>query len=336
MDNKKKFFFILFFSFLFLIIVFLFRISVGNKIINPFNLNFENNDWIIVNKLRIPKFFNGFIIGGGLAVSGLVLQIILRNPLAEPFTLGLSSGSAFGAVFIVFLSILKNNLILLRYLPIGAIFGSLIVVFFLIIFILYSKYFNTYTIILAGVIINSFFSSLITLFISLLSNKSHIAISWLMGYIPSFASIPTYLLYLIIIFLYIFVLFFWKELDIFYFPDNFALNLGVNIKEKKLILIVIVSIVTSIIVSQSGIIGFVGFIIPHFVRNILVDSNFKRVSFIAFLWGGILLVFCDVMTQFLPSIFGLNSDIPVGVITALLCSPIFIYLLIKKNEKYIF
>lgn len=334
--KKHKFFIIFILSIFIAFIVFLLRLFFGNSFINFLKIDINSPEFIIVSKLRFPKFYNGFIIGGALSLCGLVLQIILRNPLAEPYTLGISSGASFGAVFIVFFSLLFNRTNLLYFLPIGSLIGSFLVIIFLIWFIINSKYFNTNTIILAGVIINSFFSSLIALFLSLLANKTHIALSWLMGYIPSYTRIPTILFILIIFFLYLIILIFWKELDIFYLPDSFAINLGVNIKRKKLILILLSSIITSIVVSQSGIIGFVGFIIPHFVRNALPDNNFKRVSIIAFIWGGVLLVFCDILAQFLPSIFGLNSDIPVGVITALICSPIFIYILIDKNSKFIF
>ncbi|MCX8059440.1 MAG: iron ABC transporter permease [Spirochaetes bacterium] len=336
MNIKNRFILIFVISIFVLFFISFLRISVGTTIINIFKIDKHSPSYIIVTQLRIPKLYNGLIIGGTLALCGLILQILLRNPLAEPYTLGISSGASFGAVFIVFLSILYNNNRLLSFLPLGALIGSFTVVIFIFIFIINSKYFNVNTLILAGVIINSFFSSLIALFLSLLSNKTHIALSWLMGYVPSYTKISPLLFLLIILITYFFILFYWKELDIFYLPDSYIINLGINIKRKKLLLILLASFITSIVVSQSGIIGFVGFITPHFVRNILPDQNFKRISIISILWGGIILVVCDTLAQFLPSIFGLNSDIPVGVITSLTCSPIFIFLLLKKSSNIIY
>lgn len=335
------------FSIFAVIFVFLLRLYFGSIKINMLdfikilfaifgknNIN-QNllNYYYILTKIRMPRFFLAFLAGGVLSISGLLLQIILRNPLSGPFTLGISSSASFGAVIIVYFSLLFNNYFLLNFIPLGAILGSFLSIILIFLISLKIRQFNSIVIILIGVILNSFFSALITLFISLLSTKSYIAISWMMGYITSSPNIKLSWLYLIEIFLFFVTFIYSRELTIFYTGEDYSLNLGIDVDKIKKIIFVLSSFMTSIIVSQTGIIGFVGIIIPHILRNI-TTPHYKILSIYSFLWGGIFLVVSDILSQFIPIIFGFSSELPIGVITALSGAPFFLYILMKKKSKF--
>lgn len=335
------------FSLLSVILIFILRLYFGSVKINInsfffilshiFNKNLISSNLLnyynIILHIRLPRFLLAFLAGGILSISGLLLQIILRNPLSGPFTLGISSSASFGAVITVYLAFFSGNYFLLKFLPIGAIIGGIISIIIIFFISLKIKQFNNVIIILIGVILNSFFSALITLFISLLSNKSYIAISWMMGYITSSPNISLKWLYLIELSIFILTFIYSRELTIFYTGEKYSLNLGIDVEKIKKIIFIFSSLMTSIIVSQTGIIGFVGIIIPHILRNI-TKPHYHILSIYSFIWGGIFLVASDILSQLIPAFFGFSSELPIGVITALFGAPFFLYILLKKRSVF--
>ncbi len=310
-------------------------IAIAARLLLGSYMKFDNLStlWSVILTIRVPKLFLAFITGATLATCGLILQILLKNPLAGPFTMGISAGASFGAVVLIFVSLFISNYALMTYLPISAFAGAMIT--FLIIFIIIrnTKNTNPSLLILTGVVINSLFSSFITLLISLLSNKAHIAINWMMGHISRNPSMPIPLIYVSVFLILPFIFIYKKEIEILYLNDSSASNLGVNVSKTKSILLIIATLLTSIIVSQTGIIGFVGIIIPHIIK-FKVSIKFTKSFIYSFLWGGIFLIICDTFAQIFPRLLGMSGEIPIGAVTALIGSPIFIHILISQRKDF--
>jgi len=210
-SKKLKFLFNIFAFILLTFIIFFLRLSFGNSIISLkniiniifnktifFNKTYENLDGTIltvIKSIRIPSFISSFIIGSVLSVSGLVMQIILKNPLAEPYTLGISSGASFGCSLAIFLSsffsISANTFFssvfsstLLKMTPIFAIFFGIFAAILIFLIALKTKSYSSSSLIISGIIVNSFFTAAITILFYLLGQKVNLALSWMMGIIP--------------------------------------------------------------------------------------------------------------------------------------------------------
>jgi iron complex transport system permease protein len=278
---------------------------------------------IIIFSLRLPRILLALLVGSGLSLAGVVFQTILRNPLADPYILGISSGSALGAISAIILSLFP----LMFWIPVHAfIFGLLTIILVYLI----SRGRETNVILLSGVIINSFFSAIIMFLVSISGNKNLQgftgAIYWLMGNLSS----PEYNVIIIIsvvlslggIVIYSNA----KNLNLILMGEDTAMQMGVEVEKIKKLMLFTGSLITAVVVAFSGIIGFVGLIVPHISR--LIFGNDHRILIIssAFI-GGIFLIFADTIARTILS----PSEIPVGVVTAMTGAPFFLYLLIKRR-----
>lgn len=278
----------------------------------------------IVWQIRLPRVLLAASVGGTLALGGLVFQALLRNPLAEPYILGISGGSAIGAILAM--------LIGFSYFPGVAIFsfsGSLLVLGFITV-IAGSTLGNTMlsrdSLLLGGVMMNAFCAAVIMFLISMTRSfqVQHI-LYWLMGDLSSLqkSQLPI-LLFIIPCFVVIFILA--RPMNLLLLGRETAAAMGVNVKKTVMLLLVITSLMVSIIVSLSGLVGFVGLVIPHIFRLILGPDH--RLLVPACLLGGAsYLIFCDLLARIAPS----SGEMPVGIITALIGAPLFIVLLLRRN-----
>ncbi len=283
-------------------------------------------------RIRIPRIGASFLAGAALAISGMVFQSMFHNPLATPFTLGVSSGAAFGAALFIKIGIIFSLFGVFGQ-TIGAFLGALVSIFIVYGLSRLKKGFSISTMLLAGVAVNFFFSSLI-LFLQYISdfNRSYQIIRWLMGgfeiagYSPVIKILPFTILGSLVVFFYI------SELNLLVLGEDIALSRGVEVKKVKTVLFFAVSLMIAGVISVIGPIGFVGMMVPHIVR-LLIGEDHRYLSFGSFIFGGAFLVFCDTIARTLIA----PSEIPVGVITAFLGGPFFIWLLmLGDGDKSLF
>lgn len=286
---------------------------------------------IIIFKLRMPRIFLAVVVGGILALSGLVYQTLLKNPLAEPFTLGISSGASFGVALSIFLSdsIIGHRLPVFPFALIG---GSISIAIILLISL--NKNISIFTLLFTGICISFFFNAFLTLFLSLLGNRSYEVLSWAFGTLsnsPGYLSIIILSFFLIIFF--IFLMFMNHQLDAFYLSEDVTKSLGINTTLTRGILFLFASLLTIITVSLCGIIGFVGLIVPHIARLIFGQKH-KILIPACILLGALLLLISDDIARTIVSVFtSYGKELPIGVITSLIGAPFFLYFLLKYKDS---
>jgi iron complex transport system permease protein len=280
----------------------------------------------ILLEIRLPRILLTGLVGMSLAVSGVVFQALLRNPLAEPFILGLSGGAALGAL----LSITLGLSIWAWVRPLAAFFGALLTVFMVFAVAGTRGRLNTTTVLLTGIIINAFFTSIIMLILTLSKEqKVQQMLFWLYGDLTSarfrevLMLLPLAVLALGFIFLYA------RGLNLLVTGEETALQLGVPVEQYKWVLFGVTSLLVGAVVSVSGIIGFVGLIVPHLVR-MAVGPDHRVLLPLSALWGGIFLLLADTVARMVLA----PSEVPVGVVTAALGAPFFILLLRHRGSQW--
>ena len=270
----------------------------------------------IVLQIRLPRVLFAILIGGGLSVAGAVFQAILMNPLAEPYILGISSGGTFGAVlsFIIGATFFGTQIM--------AFSGAFLVM--LLVFFLGRRYgdLEPNTLLLSGVMIGAFFSAAILLMVIFLNDSLRTAVFWMVGSL-SFAKLENlWLVSAITISVFIFLVINSHKYNIIALGSETAKSLGVNSNVLKKTTYFAASLLIGAVVSVSGIIGFVGLVVPHVCRLIWgVDNRIIIPS--SFFIGAMYLTIADTIARTIIS----PSELPVGAITAILGAPIFIYLL---------
>ncbi len=296
--------------------------------------NFTQVEKNIILGIRLPRVFLGMVVGATLSISGLVFQALLKNPLADPYTLGISAGASFGAGVAIFLSYVLNP-IFRQFLPVFAFIGGISTIFIVYFLARIKGRVQILTIILAGVVVSYIFSSGVVLIMSLLGDRSHEIIFWLMGSLAGFHS-HLILLTIVMVTLMIFIGLFYRDLDLMALGDDQAKSLGVNTEFVRLLLFMITSFITSIAVSLTGTIGFVGLIIPHSMRMIFGPKH-KILIPVSVAAGASFLPLSDCIARTVPGLFfQTGMEIPVGVITSIFGAPFFIFLLIKGKKNYWF
>lgn len=287
----------------------------------------ENVDAQIFFVARLPRVLAGALVGATLAAAGVVLQALLRNPLATPFTLGVSAGASLGAMLAVTMT-LELSLLGMTAIPLASFAGSLVATG--IVYALASSQrrgLSTNVLLLAGVTLNSFFSALI-LFVQYLADFAEAlrAIRWMMGgldvadYFPIVAALP----FIVVAFAAFAVM--PRTLNLLSVGAESAAAKGVEIVRAQRLAFLSASLATGAAVSLGGPIGFIGIIVPHLVR-LLVGSDHRIVLPASALFGAAFLVLCDLAARTLMS----PLEIPVGVVTALIGGPFFLWLLVKKS-----
>lgn len=277
----------------------------------------------IIFSLRLPRALLAGMVGAGLSVSGAIFQALLRNPLADPYILGVSSGSAVGAI----LAILLGFGSLSFGLPFASFVGALVTIGVVFYFGKQEGRMHPNILLLAGVITGSFLSAIIMFFLSISQKEElHTIIFWLMGDF-SFAnpqSILIVLPYLVVGFLILY----WRSrhLNLILSGEENALQLGVDVERLKILSYLCASLMTAASVSLCGLIGFVGLIIPHATR-LLFGPDHRLLLPASALIGASFLILCDTLARTLLS----PVELPVGVITAAFGGPFFIYLLRKRK-----
>ena len=303
-----------------IISIFIYKIFSPNLIDNKINAD-------IIFNIRLPRSILAFFVGASLSLTGIVMQSILRNPLASVYNLGISSGAGLGASLLIITGINFNQYFISA---ISTLFAFITIIFILFIAGRIDKYMNNNSIILAGIVISLFLYSLMSFFIYIFPKYSNRIILWQLGnlYLKNFLDI---LIIILITVIFLIVLMKYSTvLDIMTFGDTTSLSLGVNAKKMRIFFIIVSSFITAILVSFVGIIGFVDLVSPHIVRKIFGAKHIVAIPMSA-LFGGMLLNIADIFSRIMVQ----GANIPIGIVTALIGAPFFLYIFLNNKAAEI-
>ena len=278
---------------------------------------------VVVFDVRLPRILSAAVVGAGLAICGVVFQGILLNPLADPYTLGVSAGAAFGASLAILLNIgFMGN----ASVPLFAFIGALGTLLFVMYLSASSGGVSSTNLILSGIIVAAILSAGISFLKYIADEQVAVIIFWLMGSFGSKTWADVGLVFLFVSCGFLIFMFFSRDLNLMSLGDRTASSLGVDTQRVTLTLLVTASLIAAICVSISGIIGFVGLLVPHMMRLLTGPDN-RRLIPVSLLAGAILLLVADTITR-----AALPSEIPIGVLTALIGGPFFCYIF-RRQQK---
>lgn len=285
---------------------------------------------LYIYQSRLPRTIAAIAVGAGLSIAGCMYQALIRNPLVDPYITGVSSGAGCLAVAIVALGITipflpSGNLYLI---PVAAIVGGLIA-FGITMLVAEGSGGSATNYILAGVITGFAFSSFQTIFLSMAKDNLSNAMWWLFG---SFANITwenAWIVFVPAMGVSIIAMFWAREFNLFMMGEEQAKQLGLNVRRFKRMMMIIASVLTAVCVAFCGIIGFVGLVIPHACRMAL-GSDHRLIMPASIVLGAMLMLFADLIARTVMS----PMELPVGAITAMVGTPIFAYMLMRKGREY--
>jgi cobalamin transport system permease protein len=277
-------------------------------------------DRTIILSLRLPRVLLAILVGSGLSIAGVVFQALLRNPLAEPYILGISSGGTVGAIIAIGLSLGASAITT----PIASFIGSAAVMFLVYGIAHRRGQLDTNALLLGGVMIGAFFNAAVLLIIAVFNQELRNAFLWLMGNLSS-ANLDQILVVAPFLLLASTLLLLQsRNFNLISTGDETAMQLGVEVAKVKRFSYLLASLITGLVVSVSGVIGFVGLLIPHICR-MLFGPDHRLLLPASFLLGASFLIITDILSRTLLA----PSEIPVGAITAAVGAPVFVYLLRK-------
>ena len=282
------------------------------------SVSLSETERVILLNIRLPRVILAVVVGSGLSVAGVVFQALLRNPLAEPYILGISSGGTVGAILAIGLSLGASHFIT----PLASFIGSAAVMFLVYSIAHRRGQLDTNTLLLAGVMIGAFFNAAVLLIIAVFNQELRNAFLWLMGNLSAASMDSLAVVSPPLLIATGFLLFQAKRYNLIATGDETAMQLGVEVTRVKRLSYLIASLITGLVVSVSGVIGFVGLIIPHICR-MLFGPDHRLLLPASFLLGASFLIVADILSRVLLA----PSEIPVGAITAAIGAPVFVYLL---------
>lgn len=281
----------------------------------------------IIWSIRLPRVLLGVLVGASLSIAGAAFQGMFKNPMADPFVIGISSGAALGASIAIILR-LSTPFIGVSAISIFAFVGALITVFVVYNISRIKDKVPVTTLLLAGIAIGQFLTAIMSFLMVIYSNDMAKIIYWTMGSLAGKGWEPLLRISLPVIVSIVLINFFARDLNIMLTGEETAKSLGINVEKTKVYILVLGTFMVSMTVSISGIIGFVGLIIPHIVR-ILIGPDHRVLLPASALTGGIFMIFADTIARTIIS----PVEIPVGIITAMFGGPFFLYLLKKTKSQ---
>jgi iron complex transport system permease protein len=294
--------------------------------------HFSNSETIdsmyvnIVMEIRFPRVILACLVGASLAIAGAGFQGLLKNPLADPYTLGVSSGASLGAVLVLFLGITVPFIGKFTLPFVSIVFGFITILIVLVFARLVQKTMTVETIILTGIIFSSFLGALISLMVALTGEELRQIISWLLGSVSMRGWSYIWLIFPFFLIGSLLLILNGNELNALSFGEEKAQHLGVNVQRRKLLILVAASILTGSAVAVSGAIGFVGLVIPHLTR-LLWGTNHRHLLPLSMIIGGAFLIIADLIARTIIS----PTELPIGVITALIGAPAFALILFRQR-----
>ncbi|MFD2727321.1 FecCD family ABC transporter permease [Hyunsoonleella rubra] len=286
----------------------------------------------IVQNYRLPKALTAIIVGSGLGISGLLMQTLFRNPLAGPFVLGISSGASLGVALVIlgssiFGGVLASLFISKWGIVISASLGSFLVL--LAVLAVSLKVRDTMAILIIGLMFASITSAIVSV-LSYFGSAEQLQqyIFWGFGSLGNLSWEDIWVLLLIYAIGIVLSVFSIKSLNTLLLGENYAKSLGLNIKQSRFIIIIATSLLAGTITAFTGPIAFIGLAIPHMTRQVFSTSNHKVLLPAVFLFGAIVMLVCDSISQLPTSDFTL----PINAITSLVGAPVVIWLLVRKRK----
>ncbi|WP_299578497.1 FecCD family ABC transporter permease [uncultured Sunxiuqinia sp.] len=286
----------------------------------------SNLQYLLISRVRLPRVILGIAVGGALSLAGVILQGIYRNPLVEPFTLGISGGASLGVAFTIVLGLHVSLGSFM--LPLSGFTGAFVIIF--LVYTLSSRKgsINIQNMLLTGVMVSFIASSaMMFLMATTSSDNLHGIVFWIMGSLdePDTGLIKLTLIssLVVLVIAYLFV----QPLNALRLGEEKAMHLGVNTNVVIRVMFILASLLAGICVSVAGVIGFVGLIIPHVLR-LLFGSDYRFLLIGSFLLGGIFLVLSDVVARTIIS----PNELPIGVITGIIGGVVFLLLMSQKRK----
>ena len=326
-----------------LVLLLLINISFGSVSI-PFSEiidillggNSSKSSWeLIILHFRLPKAITAILVGSGLAISGLLMQTLFRNPLAGPFVLGISSGASLGVALLILGSgIFGGVLATIAFsnwgLAIASSLGAALVL--MAVLVTANKVRNTMSILIIGLMFGTVTSAIISV-LTFFSDAEKIQqfIFWSFGSLGNLSwneVLVFFIIYLVGILVLLKVI---KPLNTFLLGENYSKSLGIDIKKSRIIILLITSLLTGVITAFAGPIAFIGLAVPHITKLVFKTSNHKTLLPAVAILGAIVLLVCDLIAQLPTSEFTL----PINAVTSLFGAPVVIWLLIRKKKIYI-
>ncbi|XEC97202.1 FecCD family ABC transporter permease [Paenibacillus tarimensis] len=292
----------------------------------------EAGDWTaleeaIVIQVRLSRVLLAILVGACLALAGAGFQGVLRNPLADPYTLGVASGSSIGAAFLILFGL--QTFIGMWSIPIVA-FGTGMVTLLAVFWLARAQgKMGVETLILSGVVIQAFLSAFVSYMVSLSQGVVNEILFWLMGSLSKRNWSHVTLLIPFVAALLPVLIFYSRALNLFVLGERHAAHLGVNVERTKLTVLICSTLLTAAAVSVSGVIGFVGLVVPHLVR-LLVGPDYRLIIPLSAVGGGIYVLWADTLARTLLS----PKEIQLGIVTAFIGAPFFAYLLKRRKAGF--
>ena len=282
-----------------------------------------------INYLRMPRFVLALIIGWGLALTGTVMQAIMKNPLADPYLLGISSGAGLGAVIAIVLGL--ENVAGFDCVGIFAFLGAMGITVCILAISAWNGKSGALSVLLSGMALNAICAAIMSFIIAVYASAEGIQsiTFWLMGILLNASWDRISFLFIIVAIISIFFFSRYRILNLMLLGDEVSVTLGQDLSQARRLYILLCAVIVGFVVYNAGMIGFIGLIIPHIVR-LVVGNNHLYLLPLSSLCGAMFLAWSDVLSRVVIE----GSEIPIGVIVSLLGSPIFVSLLMSKKYGY--
>jgi len=284
----------------------------------------------IIWTIRFPRVLMAFMVGAGLSLSGILMQALTKNALADPYVLGISSGASAGAVAVIMYGFFSSFGDF--HITVGASLGAILSIVIAMKVSTVNNHITSTQLVLSGIAVSALFSAITNTMIyynKTGSDKVKTAMYWMMGSLSGATWSKVTYIFIASIICLIVISFFTGSLDVLMLGDDAATTLGLNLRRIKLSIIIICTVMTGAIVSVSGVIGFVGLVIPHITRSI-VGPKHARLLPASIIVGGCFVILCDVLCRVLVA----PEELPLGVVTAFFGAPFFLFLIRKSRQKF--
>ncbi len=285
----------------------------------------------IILYVRMPRVIFALLIGMGLSLCGVIMQAVVQNPLADPYILGVSSGASLGATFAILVGLGGGAFLSQFGVAVGAFAGAMLTSLAVLVLSSIGGKATSVKLVLSGVVIGALCSSFSSLIIYFANNAEGIktVTFWSMGSLASSSWGKTPILASVVVLGCVLFLFQYRILNTMLLGDESAITLGINLSVFRKFYMIMAALITGTMVAYSGMIGFVGLIIPHITRGIF-GADHKRLTLGTILLGGLFLIWADILSRTLID----NVELPIGIITSVIGSPLFIYMIVKRGYNF--
>jgi iron complex transport system permease protein len=309
---------------------------IGKQV--PFLNGYVNSSMVkpadegIILQIRLPRILAGVLVGAALAASGVLYQGVFKNPMADSYVLGVSAGAAVGASFSILFGV-GSFVFGLRLEQVAAFLGALFAMFLVYNISRVGSRVPVATLLLCGIAVNFFLFAVVGLMEVIAGDELHAIVFWLVGGFSNVLWRDIWAVLPFIIFGTVAAYFYARDLNLLAMGEDTAQHLGVNVERAKQMCLVLASLMTGAAVSISGLIGFVGLMIPHATR-LVIGPDHRILLPTSTIIGATFLVICDDIARVVASPFASTLELPVGIITMLFGAPFFILLFRKKKQSY--